>query len=331
MNVLFVTNGFPTENHPEYCVFTKEQIESLKDLGIKGDVYFINAREKGKKAYIKAYFEIKRMIKENDYDLIHCFHGLTFLLVSFINPKINTMVSFQNPIEYEYIEIVKPLRFILEKFTYYFLKKSKAGKIFKGKIPEKYKNNENAFHLPNGVNMEFFKPIEKDKAKEKLCLEKRKKYILFVSAKDLHRKQKRYDKFKKVMNILRKEYEWSNIEELLLVNEPRKKVPYYINASELHLLTSDFEGSPNSVKECLSCNIPVVATDVGNVKELFEGISDSYYSKDKTAKDLAKFTNIVLNSKKNYNFRKSLKEKNLDMKSKANELKSIYLEYIKKH
>jgi glycosyltransferase involved in cell wall biosynthesis len=49
-------------------------------------------------------------------------------------------------------------------------------------------------------------------------------------------------------------------------------VPIWMNAADLLLLTSLAEGSPNVVKEALACNLPVVATDVGDVREVLDGV-----------------------------------------------------------
>ena len=52
-------------------------------------------------------------------------------------------------------------------------------------------------------------------------------------------------------------------------------VPSMMNASDCLLLTSDWEGSPNVVKEAVACNLPVVSVDVGDVRERLERIHPS--------------------------------------------------------
>src|SRR5439155_20202719 len=54
---------------------------------------------------------------------------------------------------------------------------------------------------------------------------------------------------------------------------PPGLVPLYLNASDCLVLASVTEGSPNIVKEALACNLPVVATDVGDVAERVKEVS----------------------------------------------------------
>ena len=52
-------------------------------------------------------------------------------------------------------------------------------------------------------------------------------------------------------------------------------IPFYLNAADCLLVTSDWEGSPYIVKEALCCNLPIVSVDVGDVAERVEGITPS--------------------------------------------------------
>jgi glycosyltransferase involved in cell wall biosynthesis len=61
---------------------------------------------------------------------------------------------------------------------------------------------------------------------------------------------------------------------------PHERVPWYMNAANAMLLTSTREGSPNTVKEALACNLPVVTTDVGDTAQRVEGVTHSTASND---------------------------------------------------
>ena len=51
-----------------------------------------------------------------------------------------------------------------------------------------------------------------------------------------------------------------------------------MNAADLLLLTSLWEGSPNIVKEAMACNCPIVTTDVGDVRTVFGNIEGCFIS-----------------------------------------------------
>jgi glycosyltransferase involved in cell wall biosynthesis len=50
----------------------------------------------------------------------------------------------------------------------------------------------------------------------------------------------------------------------------------WLNASNVLLLTSLTEGSPNIVKEALACDLPVVSVEVGDVSERIREIEGCY-------------------------------------------------------
>lgn len=312
MRVLHITNNFPTKKFPIFGVFVKEQIASLTRKGISNEVLFINGREKGKLEYIKSIFFIRRKLRKKNFDVIHCHHALSAicLILTGMAKKNKVVVSFQNDPEYE-----------LGKRLYNYIKRKTSAQIFKNN--SLLINDDKSFYLPNGVDLNFFKLIDKNEARGKLDLKKEKTYILFVSSNFI-RPQKRYDRFQKVLQLLKTNYGHDNLEELKLINIERAKIPLYFNAVDLHLLTSDFEGSPNSVKECLTCNTSVVSTNVGNVKDLLKDVNGSFVSEKNNPEELAFLVDKSLKWKGEKKSREKIIQKKLDINSVAEKLINIY-------
>lgn len=312
MKVLYITNNYPTKQFPVFGIFVKEQIDSLTELGINGEIFFINGREKGKFEYIRSIFRLRNFLKDKKYDLIHCHHALSALclILSRRMRKFKTIMSYQsNPVNEQ------------GNYIYKLVKNSFDAVIIKNH--SQIIDNKVVFCQPNGVNIDFFQPINKEDCIKKLKLNRNKIYVLFVSSNHI-RQEKRYDKFQATIEILKTKYNLHNIEELKLINIKRSLVPYYFNAASAHLLTSDFEGSPNSVKEAMACNLPVVSTNVGSVKELLQNVNGSYVAKTNEPEELADLIYKVLNETRKNNGREQLIKQELDIVSVAKKIKAIY-------
>lgn len=74
MNVLVITNMYPSKKYKFYGIFVKEQVESLKASGIHVDVYFINGKE-NRLNYLKSVFDLAKKFKCGHYDLLHAHHS----------------------------------------------------------------------------------------------------------------------------------------------------------------------------------------------------------------------------------------------------------------
>jgi glycosyltransferase involved in cell wall biosynthesis len=320
MKVLFVTNLFPTENNPDFGVFTKEQIDAVMNSKVSGEIIFINAKENGSIAYWDAYKKIKRLYKK--YDIIHCFHGLSLITAFFATKNIPILVSFLNEIKYESLKKNKLINALLISFYKLIINSKRVYKIFKDRLPVDSNLSVRSFYLPNGVDMTKFYPLSKELACSKLGIDSSKTYILFVSSKDIYRKQKRLDVFRKTIEVLKNKKTNYNFEELILSNVSRDFCNYYFNAASVHLLTSDYEGSPNSVKEAMCCNTPVVSTNVGNVKQMFQGASNCFIS-EQNPEILAEF--VIKAIEMPYcDLRDILIKNKLTVQDKTDELVSIY-------
>ena len=104
-------------------------------------------------------------------------------------------------------------------------------------------------------------------------------------------------------------------------------MPIYLNAADVFLLTSKWEGSPNIVKEAMACNIPIVATEVGDIKYLF-GNTEGYYYTNPLPDRLAEKINYILDNELKPEGRQRIIDLNLDYDSFAEKLISIYLEIL---
>lgn len=313
IRVLHITCNYPTTEHPSFGVFVKEQIESLNKIGLKCDVFFSNGKEQGgMKAHLGSINKVRKIIRNNHYDVIHCHHSISglILLLSGCAFRQKCILSYQNDPTREFGG--KWLFRLMYPFFNKIIVKNKSSYLTKSKVE----------YLPNGTNSAIFKPMDNDVCRERLGWEKDKHYILYMDSNRGTRTQKRYDRYKATLDIVRRIY--PNLISIELFNTPREEIPTYMNACDLHLLTSDFEGSPNSVKECICCNTPIVSTDVGNVRDMIGDIPGCYVTKEKNATELAECVIKVLSSKDTFNGREKFLSKGYDIEKVAEQLAFLY-------
>lgn len=124
-----------------------------------------------------------------------------------------------------------------------------------------------AFLQPLGVDYSTFSPIEKHIAQKHLGL-KTGKYVLFsdISSTSI----KRRDIAEAIVKELGKDFKI-----LIMSGVKPEEVPYYINACDFALLTSDEEGSPNIIREVLSLNKPFFSVEVGDARNQLRGLKNS--------------------------------------------------------
>ena len=120
--------------------------------------------------------------------------------------------------------------------------------------------------LPSPVDLTAFSPRDKTSAKALLgypnCTEK---WILFNSL-DLNNAIKRFDLARNAFAIAQGTL--GNLRLRLATNMPHDQMGLFVSACDLILCTSEKEGWPNSVKEALACNVPFVATDVSDLRDI---------------------------------------------------------------
>lgn len=129
-----------------------------------------------------------------------------------------------------------------------------------------------AYVIPHGVNFERFRPIPQDEALEVAGWDPDVKNVLFPYPPS--RQVKDYPKAERVVEAVESVL-GEPVAIRTLSGVAHEEMPYYYNAADAMIMTSVHEGSPNSVKEALACNTPVVSVDVGDVRERLEGVENA--------------------------------------------------------
>jgi teichuronic acid biosynthesis glycosyltransferase TuaC len=123
--------------------------------------------------------------------------------------------------------------------------------------------------IPNGVDLEWFMPLDRGVCRERLGWPKNPRVVLFNASRGDNRRVKNPALAHAAMKVISNE-----IPDVILhtiFDSDRKELRWMMNAADCLLVTSLHEGSPNIVKEAMACNLPVVSVPCGDVAERLDG------------------------------------------------------------
>src|SRR5581483_499662 len=115
------------------------------------------------------------------------------------------------------------------------------------------------------VDLDRFRPMDRSSCLEQLGWPADRKYVLTYGTDA----GKRLDLAHQAVNLVAA---GTPVELKILSGVDHSLVPIWLNAASVFLVTSSAEGSPNTVKEALACDLPVISTDVGDVRERISAI-----------------------------------------------------------
>lgn len=273
--------------------FIEEQVFSLVEQGVEGEYFTVIGR--GVWGYLRNLKKLKKRINRYKPDLIHAHYGLSGLLANF-QRQVPVITTFHgSDINVRYIRVLSWLAMKLS-----------AHSIF---VSEKLARLANACKrfsvVPCGVDLKTFYPMNKVEARQIMGYEPFEKLILFSSSFDNRVKNpqlaiKATQRIKDCIKLIE------------LKGYSRNQVNLLLNACDIALLTSFSEGSSNFIKEAMACNCPIVATDVGDVRDIFGDTMGTYICSS-TVTDVARKLSLALAFDGRTEGRKEIRHLDIDL------------------
>jgi teichuronic acid biosynthesis glycosyltransferase TuaC len=277
MRVLVVTNMYPNPRMPASGTFVRDQVESLRALGMDMDVFFIDGRASTWN-YFRAFPQFWRWLRTHPrYDLIHAhyvFSGLVALSqgrapIVLTHHGIEVVLGWQGWL----CHVVTPL---VDRV------------IVTSPVVERALGAKHVDVIPCGIDTERFVPMPREEARAKLGLPPDRRLVLYAG---MRRPEKRVEMIEQAVALLSAGD--PSVELVVATNRPYEEMPLYMNACDVLALASEFEGSPMVIKEAMACNLPIVSVDVGDVADVM-GTTAGCYLCEPTPEDMAAKLRLAL-------------------------------------
>jgi len=307
VKILFVCSG----NKGEAATLIQNQAQALISKGHTVDYFLIKG--KGIKGYLKNIHNLKTFQKTNRFDIVHAHYSFSAVVATLSGSKplvVSLMGSdiFANRFHFLLVQffcLISSWRFLIVKSEGMALK-------------VKYCSPE---VIPNGVDLLKLIPDDKQGSQARLGWHGNCKHILFPANPERHEKN-----FNLTLQAIQ-QIKDPTISVHVFQGTPHSEVVHHYNASDVVVLTSLWEGSPNVIKEAMATNRPIVSTRVGDVEWLF-GNEPGHFLADFTRDSVAKQIIAALRFAEEHettNGRQRLTHLGLDSSSISERLISIYV------
>jgi glycosyltransferase involved in cell wall biosynthesis len=167
--------------------------------------------------------------------------------------------------------------------------------------------------IPNGVDINIFKPIQKTIARKILNLSKDKKIILFGAIKATDDFRKGFNYLEGIFELLRQATITEKCEIVVFgSSEPKDQPQFGFNTTYMGYLYDDVslallyssadifiapsieDNLPNTVMEALACGTPCVAFDIGGMPDMIDHGYNGYLARPFEVEEFAKGVHTLL-------------------------------------
>lgn len=293
MKVLHV---FPANKEGNQPVFIRQQLDSLKDYNIQSSEFAISGSSLALVDIPRVVRDLKSKIAVERPDVIHAHWGSVLSVITLVAKlftKTKLVVTYRgsdiNPTPSESV-LSSGLRVLLSRIAGVFadrvvcVSQGLADRIWFAKSIDV---------IPDGTDIDKFSRNSYKSARESLSWP-HDEYVLFFYEGD-RPEVKRTDIALEVLGLLEERILNHPVRlEILGQGSDQVLVAEKLAGSDCLLMLSDFEGSPNIVREAIVCGTPVVSFDVGDVDYWLRDDERRGVVVSRSADDVAEATHKML-------------------------------------
>ncbi len=285
--ILTVTGIYPTEERPHAGTFVKAMVDVLVAQGHKVEIVHPGPGPSPLR-YLSATLQVFFKTLTKRFDIVNGHYGLwcltarmqwtTPVVATYLGDDLLGTVMASGRYSKKSLLVVRISQWLGQYVEVVHVKTEQM---------KKASLRADAFVLPSGVNFDLFQPQPQEEARAKLGWHQDRYYVVFANNPAIPVKN-----FPLAQEAIKCLHTRGIDAELVVANGlPQSTIVQYINASNALILTSVAEGSPNVVREAMACNVPVVATNVGDVAAVLaktEGCSVCSHDANTLAEGLEK-------------------------------------------
>lgn len=311
--IIVLSNMYPSEKHPTFGIFVKNQVEMLRAAEVDLEVIAIDEPGKGKVTTLMKYLSwflrsfIYILKNRKEISLTHAHYAFPTGLISLIGKKM-MRIPYVITVHGGDIDKMANKSAWIKKMTKNILNSAEkvivVGEKLRANVTGQFGVPEERVELLSmGVNTAVFKERSKEESRKQLGLEQEENIILFVGnmirAKGLVELVEAFGLLKKThpksaLYLLGSQRDTSFIEELKTVIQDKKvsnvhfqaplgqqDLALWMSASDVLALPSHHEGFGLVALEAMAAGTHVVGTDVGGLSYLLnEGTGTLVQPKD---------------------------------------------------
>jgi glycosyltransferase involved in cell wall biosynthesis len=247
---------YPTEAEPWWGPFVREQVEDLRGLGLHVEVLAFDGRHQARE-YVRAARRARHLARTGRFDIVHAHYGLSGAVA--LAQRVVPVVTTFHGSDAGGVRWQRAVSAVVAR---------RSVPIFVNRAGPRLLRCHSGHVIPTGVDTNLFIPVDRNALRRELGWKEQGRYVLFPGNRN--DRVKRPDLFAAVVDDLRATDD--RVEPVYLENLTRPQAAATIAAADVTLVTSDWEGSPLTVRESLACQIPVVGVPVGDLEETLDGL-----------------------------------------------------------